>query len=627
MDGIKSFLPKKATIYVFMFLFITFSLFELLFRSFLFGVTFEIVLVRVFLYTAGFALMTTFIFKLLFKKVRTFFMFLLIILLTVLYLSQTVYYSLFGDFLNVSVLTNFAQATSFSNEYFDKIRLYYILYFMPLFLLIFVTFTKRYKITGIIKKNNFTFSSLMLVFLTVLTTLVAKTTFVEREHNILSDKFLYNNLIISERAVQEFGLLTFTALDIKEVSSKSFTSNISLEEEQMIEEFLNSQQEHQDNEMTGIFEDKNLILIMAESLDKVAVREDVMPNLYRMQNEGMYFENFYSPLYSRSTSDTEFMTQTSMLPNKKSSLSMGEYLTNTFPNTFGNMFREKDYNAYSFHNYSQKYYPRKEFYEETLGYNSYYGSEELGIEVDNSWPSDIELIEKSVPNFINEEQFFVKMITVSGHLSYNDKHSMVKKNIDVVKDIDESEDVVNYFATQVELDNAIGLLVDEVEKAGKLDDTVIMVYSDHRPYGLTREKINSASEIERANEIDVHSTPFIIWGGGTEQKVISKPIGTIDLMPTISNMFNLDMKYEYAFGADVFQDRDHVIQFSTFSWVGTNGKLYSSSKEFVPSFDTLLTIEEQLKYKDEVDLLIYRRAVVSQLVLRSDYYQKKNIIY
>lgn len=54
---------------------------------------------------------------------------------------------------------------------------------------------------------------------------------------------------------------------------------------------------HTSNEMTGVFEGKNLMLVVMESIDSWLVTEDYMPNLYRLQQNGWNFKNNYTPLY------------------------------------------------------------------------------------------------------------------------------------------------------------------------------------------------------------------------------------------------------------------------------------------------------------------------------------------
>ena len=56
---------------------------------------------------------------------------------------------------------------------------------------------------------------------------------------------------------------------------------------------------------------------------------------------------------------------------------------------------------------------------------------------------------------------------------------MASRNWNQVKDLPYSHEAKAYLATQVELDKAIGELIKELEVAGKLEDTVIVISPDH----------------------------------------------------------------------------------------------------------------------------------------------------
>ncbi len=620
MDRLKNFKPSKEGFIIWALIFGMLLFLEMSLKIILFGINFDIALLKTAVNILAISFFILFLLEVMFKKARKTFLFILILLLAVWYLGHTVYYSLFGDFFNVMILTNFGQATSFAGEFFKAIGIKHALYILPLITVLVIML--KTDLLDNLKNRKISVKTFSILVLTVFTFTVSNGILVKSDFNQINGKYNFNKMLLSEKSVQENGLLYYTGKDVVENNSKN---NIDLENEQKmkIQEYFDDVDAHQNNEMTGIFEDKNLILIMAESLDEIAIREDVMPNLYKMQNEGMNFTNFYSPLFLRSTSDTEFMSETSFFPDKSSGLTMEDYLENDFPNTFGNMFREKEYATNAYHNYEDKYYPRKDFYTKTLNYSKYYGAEELNIDGTTRWPSDIELMEKSLPTFINEDKFFTKMVTVSGHLAYNQSNEIVKKNFDVVKDIDEDEEIVNYFATHVEVDNAIGYLVDEVEAAGKLDDTIFMIYSDHRPYGMSIKKIDETSKLDRSNDVDMNKTPFIIFGNDVPNIEVDKVMATIDLMPTISNMFNLDMEYNFALGKDIFASDEHFIQFSNFSWKTNETAFYSSSKTIEFFYDNKLTITEKEKYKKEIEAILYERFLISHLTLRSNYFKVK----
>ena len=70
------------------------------------------------------------------------------------------------------------------------------------------------------------------------------------------------------------------------------------------------------NKYTGIFENKNLIFITAESFSFSFIDKDLTPTLYKLKDEGFNFENFYTPIYYASTSDGEYTNLTGLLPRE-----------------------------------------------------------------------------------------------------------------------------------------------------------------------------------------------------------------------------------------------------------------------------------------------------------------------
>lgn len=69
-----------------------------------------------------------------------------------------------------------------------------------------------------------------------------------------------------------------------------------------------------DTPMTGAFAGKNLIFIMMESMDDWLVTPEYMPNLYRLEQEGVYFRNYYAPIFlAAATFNSEFTANTGMI--------------------------------------------------------------------------------------------------------------------------------------------------------------------------------------------------------------------------------------------------------------------------------------------------------------------------
>ena len=73
------------------------------------------------------------------------------------------------------------------------------------------------------------------------------------------------------------------------------------------------------------------------------------------------------------------------------------------------------------------------------------------------------MMEEIVPMFVDEEQFMVYCLTVSGHLNYNrEGNVMSDRHYDEVAGLPYSEGVKCYLACQQELELAVKSLVDQL---------------------------------------------------------------------------------------------------------------------------------------------------------------------
>ena len=78
----------------------------------------------------------------------------------------------------------------------------------------------------------------------------------------------------------------------------------------LMNEYFSSRQPSYKNEYTGMYEGYNLITVVAEGFSPYAIDKELTPTLYKMQQEGFNFENFYTPIWGVSTSDGEYTTCT-----------------------------------------------------------------------------------------------------------------------------------------------------------------------------------------------------------------------------------------------------------------------------------------------------------------------------
>ena len=384
--------------------------------------------------------------------------------------------------------------------------------------------------------------------------------------------------------------------------------------------YFSSQEAIKKNKYTGMFKDKNLIVLVGESFSSLAIREDLTPNLYKLYKEGFQFDNFYTPIFPVSTADGEYITDTSLIP-KEGVWSFLRVAGNYMPYSYANVFEKQGYSSNAYHNHTATYYERDK-YIETMGYNSYLAVG-TGLEdrMDTSnWPnSDYEMVKTTVDDYINNEKFMAYYMTVSGHMNYTKiGNMMVYRNWDQVKDLPYSNKAKGYLAANIELDKAVGELLSRLEQAGKLEDTVIVISGDHYPYGLTLSEINELSTFERDDKFEKFRMPFLIWSGSMKGPIKVEKIGSsLDVLPTVLNLFGAEFDSRLLMGRDILSDSDPIVIFSDRSFITDKGRYNSLTEQFTPNEG--VTVEEG--YVDKINTIIYKKYQMSRLILENDYYK------
>ncbi len=376
------------------------------------------------------------------------------------------------------------------------------------------------------------------------------------------------------------------------------------------------------NEYTGVFKGKNLILVLAESFTDLAIDPVLTPTLYKMYNEGFSFNNFYTPLYPVSTLDGEYITATGLIP-KPGVWSLKYARDKSLPFTLANMLKDQEgYSTKAYHNHTGTYYSRYNSIP-NLGYDSFKTcSDGLNINC-KIWPeSDLEMIEATSNEYINSSTpFLTYYITVSGHLQYNLYNSMAVKNWNNVEELNYSTPAKAYLACQIELDRAMQKLIESLEVAGKAEDTVIALSGDHYPYGLTKDQINELSDSTRDENFDIHKSTFLLWHKGIKHVEVNKLASSMDIVPTLANMFGLKYDSRLLMGRDIFSDTEPLVIFANKSWISEHGRYNALTNSFI--IDTNESINEN--YVESINSIVSNRFYISSLILDKNYYSKLNL--
>ena len=584
------------------------------------------------------------------KKVNKWLMIIINCFLSILFIAQIINYRFYGNVISIYSIIHGGQVFGFLSAIFSVLWqniICVILLLIPI--PFYIIFNKKIETDNlswkvILKKNG------LLIIVFILSLLSLQTD----KKEIYSAKNLYYYRHAPLETVKKLGMLTTLRLDLERTITgfeenltkvtdlnlpevKEDTKNedkikyniedidfLKLAEEETKTEIKNihyymaNETPTKQNKYTGMFKDKNLIVITAEAFSPIAVNEALTPTLYKLVNQGFTFTNFYSPIYYVSTSDGEYVSLTSLLP-KESVWSFYKSSKNYLPYVYGNVFKNLGYETYAFHDGQYKYYDRN-LSHPNMGYK--YMACGNGLEKlmnCKKWPqSDLEMINATFDMYSNEEKFVAYYMSISGHLEYNFYgNNMANKNKALVADTEYSDKIKAYIACQIELDKALEELINKLKEKDILDDTVIVLSADHYPYGLTNDDINSVTPLEDA-KFDIHKNNLIIWSNTMKKNIkIDKIAESLDILPTILNLFGINYDSRLLIGKDILSDTDGLVILNDRSWITKYGKYNASTQKF-----TSLTEEEIPKnYLNKINEIVANKFVISKNILDNNYYK------
>lgn len=336
-----------------------------------------------------------------------------------------------------------------------------------------------------------------------------------------------------------------------------------------LDEYFASVAPTEKNEYTGMLSGYNLITICAESFSPYLISEELTPTLYKLSHNGIIFENYYGT-YQSLTSNGEYTMNIGLYPNMHNSSaatsfedSIGKYL----PYCLGNALQGKGYSCYAYHNNVGEFYSRN-LSHPNMGYDFKAAGSGLDIHLSNP-ASDLELFQQSVPDFQNSAgPFHAYYMSWSGHNPYNWTNVMSEKNRDTVSSLNYSDSVRAYIACNLELEYGLSYLMDELERTGLADRTVIVLTNDHYPYGLTKGEYDELAGFEIEGTFEKYRNSFICYVPGLEENItVSEYCSTADILPTLLNLFGAEFDSRLLAGRDVLSDGLHVAVLANQSFI------------------------------------------------------------
>lgn len=336
-----------------------------------------------------------------------------------------------------------------------------------------------------------------------------------------------------------------------------------------VEEYINNHKNInlENNEYTGIFKDKNLIFVMMESMDDWMISKETTPTIYKMMHHGFNFINHYSPVYvTGSTANTEFIANTGIYPNINHLSPNYAYNTNTFSYSLPNLFKNSGYTVNSFHRSNAHIYNREQMHN-SFGYEVYHNYFKMGIS-EKYLDLDSYIAIEAYEKIVSSDKFMSFIITYSPHTPYNYSKIECNENLEEIKKLklEEDEEKLCAYSSARETDNMFKILLKKLEEDNILEDTVIIAFTDH-PNNI----VFADDETEKLNK-----TIFFIYNNEMKNNQISDISSTIDILPTVKNLFGLNSDFIYP-GCDLMNCKNNNIIFSDYTYY--NGKEILPLKE------------------------------------------------
>lgn len=460
-----------------------------------------------------------------------------------------------------------------------------------------------------------------------------------------------------EYVVMQFGVYVYQIDDFV-VSLKPSLVNLfgSDNASKIFRDYYKNPKETKTNEYTNIFKDKNVLIIHAESFQSFVINKkingkEITPNINKLINKSIYFDNFYALDSVGTSSDTEFTFSTSLLPTNNGTVFLNYW--NRKYESIEQLFKNDGYYTFAMHGNNGTFWNRNIMYN-TLGYDKFYNYEN-DYEIDDIIGlglSDKSFFKQSIPKIKEiDGKYYGKLIMLSNHTPFTSEgedissfnvtssHYDSKLNRYVKDDYLEGSILGSYIKSVHYADEALGQFIDDLEKNNLLDNTVLIIYGDHDAkikksqfeyfynYDKSTGKVldKNDEDYKIIDDIDyelLRKVPFIIYSKDIEPKTISTPASMLDCFPTLANMFGYETKY--ALGNDLFSVNDNIVVFPNGNWL-TNKIYYDTKRDAFKTLEPNIVVTNE--YIEKNNTISQEKINISNYIIMYDLIRKNEENY
>ena len=536
-----------------------------------------------------------------------------------LFLVNNVYYSMTKTFFDFNLMESASEGAPYI---FDALKNCNVFVYVC-FVVLLGFFIYGLKSMPKIEKNNYKLLGIIFAIFLVLHTLAPFTLGKANKELTWSSwrnaRNIYNSFNDCNKSIKVSGFYEYSARNFYVTFLKTKEK---LNEEDI--EFLDSvysNEEKNKNKYTGKFKNKNLILVQLEGTDSWLLNKNDTPTMYKMMNEGISFKKHYSYYNGGgSTFNSEFAVNTGFITPLSYTRNAYSFNKNSFPKSLANLFKEQGYSVNAFHMNTGEYYSRTVNYK-NWGYDKYYGLLDINEYTDETYKLDRELVLDEKFNelmFPTDTKFVDYIIAYSGHVPFDNTRGVCKllyeeDNLDKETEFVQMTEEECVRRQARETDYMIELLVNNLKEKNLLDNTIIVIFTDHYLYTLEDDSI--LGNYKNTSNNLINNTPWFIWGKGVQKNGVKKVTSQLNILPTIINLYGIDYNVSDYIGEDALNPKyDGIVFFSDYSWY--DGNVYVENGEVV---NGKKISDDKLEEKNQYINYITKK---NDLTLKYNYFKK-----
>lgn len=554
------------------------------------------------------------------KNKRATILFSMNLIISLVLLSDIIYFKYFKDVTTVAALKNIKLLGGVSSSVSSLIGLKDFLYLVDvIFLIPILKIYRKFCTTD--KKNLISrlciFSFMFIVGLAININCVYA---VAKDQPTLLTS-MSNRIYLTKM----IGNLNFHAVDVFNYVTTNIKNSKKLptERKEEIKAFLRENNKDIGISLKGEGSGKNLIVIQVEALQQFVINqkvngEEITPNLNKWINKSLYFDNYFYQVAGGNTSDAEFMSNNSLYP-AESGAAYNTYSGNYYE-SLAKQLTDKDYYTAAMHGNNEGFWNRNVMYK-AEGFEDFYGEHSFNIDEEVGLGlSDKSFLNQSFEKIKTfKEPYYSFVVTLSSHHPYDDVKGYGDFN---VGEYDNSL-LGNYLKAIHYTDEQLGIFLDKLEKEGTLNDSIVVIYGDH--FAIPKEQIDELYKFENVSNpndltwFEYQKVPLVIHFPEDKHKGVNHTYsGQMDLYPTLSNIFNLSKNY--MFGKDIINSNSNKVVFRNGSFTDGNTFYISWTNTYydIKTGNVIKETEDLKNSKDEaVKELQYSDDLLNQNLLKT----------